>query len=263
MPHKRAKHTAREQNRSKSGSDLPPGAKHSINNEAIPKSIARVLNATKVQKEWAEKNRKRKIGEEEDVREGTARKKRKNGAEHEEQDRKMDIRIQPGESIAQFNRRVEDSMRPAMRDAAKASSARVKKLRKEEQVAKAEKSSSTPSETKSHPKKEQDDGKESTTVPSGKEKQTAERDQRPKDFQSLSSSAPRRLNDIVQAPPDIKKLPRGAEKVAAAKEAGRKAAEGKTLRQGVLSMAQKAMLEEERERAVRMYRELKKRKAAG
>ena len=35
---------------------------------------------------------------------------------------------------------------------------------------------------------------------------------RPKEFQQASTSAPRRLNDIAQAPPDLKKLPRGAKK---------------------------------------------------
>ena len=39
---------------------------------------------------------------------------------------------------------------------------------------------------------------------------------RPKEFQQASTSAPRRLNDIAQAPPDLKKLPRGAKKAAGA-----------------------------------------------
>ena len=68
-----------------------------------------------------------------------------------------------------------------------------------------------------------------------------------KEFQVVSTSAPRRLNDIAQEPPIIKKLPRGAAKNDAAPS-------------GVLSMAQKAMMEEERDKAVRHYRELKARK---
>ena len=78
-----------------------------------------------------------------------------------------------------------------------------------------------------------------------------ERDKPLKEFQRHSSSAPRRLNDIVQAPPDLKKLPRG---VKASSEGGYKAG-GK--REGVLSMAQKQMMEAEREKAIARYRELK------
>lgn len=68
-----------------------------------------------------------------------------------------------------------------------------------------------------------------------------------KEFQAVSTSAPRRLNDIAQEPPVIKKLPRGATKNDAAPS-------------GVLSMAQKAMMEEERDKAIRHYRELKVRR---
>lgn len=68
-----------------------------------------------------------------------------------------------------------------------------------------------------------------------------------KEFRVVSTSAPRRLNDIAQEPPVIKKLPRGALKNDAAPPAA-------------LSMAQKTMMEEERDRAIRHYRELKARK---
>jgi hypothetical protein len=71
---------------------------------------------------------------------------------------------------------------------------------------------------------------------------------RPKEFQSLSTSVPRRLNDIAQAPPELKKLPRGA--TTAAGSMGKRV-------DGVLSMAQKAMMEQERIKAVSRYRELK------
>lgn len=68
-----------------------------------------------------------------------------------------------------------------------------------------------------------------------------------KEFQVASTSAPRRLNDIAQEPPVINKLPRGAAKSDATSS-------------GVLSMAQKAMMVEERDKAIRHYRELKARK---
>ena len=83
---------------------------------------------------------------------------------------------------------------------------------------------------------------------------------KPKEFEKLSTSAPKRLNDIVQAPPEIKQLPRKAKKLAA--EGGQKGEGAKSLREGVVSMAQKAMMEEERERVIRLYREMKKGKTS-
>jgi hypothetical protein len=70
-----------------------------------------------------------------------------------------------------------------------------------------------------------------------------------KEFAEHSSSAPRRLNDIAQAPPEFKKLPRGATAVNGGIGSGK--------REGVLSMAQKSMMEQEREKAITRYRELK------
>lgn len=68
---------------------------------------------------------------------------------------------------------------------------------------------------------------------------------RPKEFQKLASSAPRRLNDVAQAPPEFKKPPvRGLGSVPSKKD-------------GVVSMAQKAMMAEEREKAISRYRQLK------
>ena len=93
-------------------------------------------------------------------------------------------------------------------------------------------------------------------------RQARAKEETPKDFEKVSTSAPKRLNDIVQAPPDIKKLPRKAKKLAA--QGGARTGEGaKSLSEGVLSMAQKAILEEERERVIKLYREMKKGKVAG
>ena len=96
------------------------------------------------------------------------------------------------------------------------------------------------------------------TSDNGRSKSSQDRPekQRPTEFALTTTSAPRRLNDIVQAPPELKKLPRGAK----SKETSITKIGGKTgsLREGALSMAQKVMLEEEREKAVRLYREMKK-----
>lgn len=72
------------------------------------------------------------------------------------------------------------------------------------------------------------------------------KDKQHKDFEKFSPSAPRRLNDVAHAPPEIKKVPRGA---------SRSGLGGK--REDVLSMAQKSMMELEREKAINRYRMLK------
>lgn len=71
---------------------------------------------------------------------------------------------------------------------------------------------------------------------------------KPKEFCIASTSVPRRLNDIAQEPPQFSKLPRGA-------KTGKDSSQAKV--SGILSMAQKAMMEEERENAIKRYRELK------
>ena len=77
---------------------------------------------------------------------------------------------------------------------------------------------------------------------------------RPKEFATISSAQPRRLNDIATAPPVLKKLPRGASSNLGAKHSAR------TKAGGVLSMAQRVMMETERENAIRRYREMRERK---
>ena len=68
---------------------------------------------------------------------------------------------------------------------------------------------------------------------------------RPKEFQVASSSVPRRLNDIAKAPPEFKKIPRGASSTVTGRA------------DGVLSMSQKLMMDQERTMAIARYRELK------
>jgi hypothetical protein len=74
----------------------------------------------------------------------------------------------------------------------------------------------------------------------------------PKEFSKVSSAAPRRVNDVVLAPPQLTKRPRGHSRVTSpAKGEGG---------EGVVSMAQKMMMEAEREKAIVRYRELKERR---
>lgn len=87
-----------------------------------------------------------------------------------------------------------------------------------------------------------------------------------KDFARTSSSKPKRLNDIVQAPPDLKIAPRLKRLVAANQDKVKKRSgddDGTEEGNGVVSIAQKRMMELERDKAIRHYRALKEAKAKG
>ncbi|KAI0630638.1 hypothetical protein C8Q77DRAFT_1063530 [Trametes polyzona] len=267
MPHKRAKRSVREKRRAESGADLVPGVRRALEDEDIPKSAARVLNAAKIQQEWAE--RKRKLQGQGEDGAGPSRKKRKSGGggggsggDGQGEGGKTALRIQPGESIAHFNRRVEDSMRHSVREAMQISSAKMRRARKEEEEQLAQKSGS--GKAKPAPKaRSNGNGRASRARRPATATAKGNAADEPKDFERVSTSAPRRLNDVVQAPPQIKKLPRKAKKLQAAQGGAAQKGEGaKSLREGIMSMAQKAMMEEERDRVIRLYREMKKGKAA-
>jgi hypothetical protein len=160
-------------------------------------------------------------------------------------------------------RRVEDHMRPLVRSAVRASAATERKAKKAATVAaasshknadktrqpsKASPSSITHKSSKAHA--------EDASLPSSSARARRDDDDNdlPKEFATTSSSAPRRLNDVALAPPDLKKPPRGVAKLSSS---GGKAKAGA----GVLSMAQRVMMEVERENAIRRYREMRQRKA--
>ena len=176
------------------------------------------------------------------------------------------IEIRPGESLKHFNRcafacslpmreeilphtlfffrRVEDHMRPLVRSAMLASAATERKERRS--TATAPTVNGTARESKD--RKAAAEGT-TTTLSTA----TQHRD-RPKEFATTSSAQPRRLNDIATAPPVLKKLPRGASSNLGAKHSAR------TKAGGVLSMAQRVMMETERENAIRRYREMREHK---
>jgi hypothetical protein len=130
-------------------------------------------------------------------------------------------------------------MRPLVRSAVRVSAATERKERK---------SAATVKGTTREPKpRKAEDG---TTTPSA----AAQHHDRPKEFATISSARPRRLNDIATAPPVLKKLPRGASSNLATKHPAR------TKAGGVLSMAQRVMMETERENAIQRYREMRERK---
>ncbi|KAG6896595.1 hypothetical protein C0992_007253 [Termitomyces sp. T32_za158] len=245
MPHKRAKLSARRNERQQREDNLAP-QKEYLNNEPIPKAVARVLNAATIREQY----RLRKRNFEDDNGQTQVGKRRKVDDDTSDlRSRRKEARaaskltIKPGESIQHFNRRVEDDMRPLVKAAVQSSNTTVRNTFKAEKNAKNAK--------KAHNAKGDEETSETALKPIPA--QVAEPDKhanKAKEFLTHSSSAPRRLNDIAQAPPEFKRLPRGA--VALDQGFGGK-------RDGVLSMAQKQLMEKEREKAISRYREMKSR----
>ncbi|KAG7092728.1 hypothetical protein E1B28_009057 [Marasmius oreades] len=237
MPHKRAKRSVREKQRSERGHDLPP-TKTKQHDEDIPKSAARVFNALKIREEF-HKKRKRELEGGGIERDDGSKKKRK---KKDEKGIEKVSGILPGESLQHYNKRVEDNMRPLVRSAVKTSLATMRGAAKHQRPDQIEKG-----EKKDRNKESQKE--ELTPISIDKHAN------KPKEFQILSTSAPRRLNDIVQAPPVMPRL-KGAEKIQAKSTGG-------STGSAVLSMAQKMMMEQEREKAIKRYREMKSEKRKG
>lgn len=229
--------------------DTPSKASLSISNEPVPKSAQRILNAISIRQEY---HKKRKL--EADQPSELQSKKRKGNSP-----KNVSLKIQPGESMQHFirsvvhgcqlvthshfcDRRVEDDMRPLVRSAVQAGRTLERSVARDEtaQHQAAKKARQTQAKDKKTSSKH---SREASPPPSETHKPSSSF----KDFEQRSSSAPRRLNDIAQAPPELKKLPRGA-------SAGHSTKKKTT---GVLSMAQQAMMQAEREKAIARYRQLK------
>jgi hypothetical protein len=139
-------------------------------------------------------------------------------------------------------------MRPLVRSAMSTASSHVRRTTKGDPADIEKKGHVAPSTQSKGKRPASDlDNSDAEEVPSKK---------RATDFETTSSSAPRRLNDIAQAPPSFARLPKERGTAAAiARLKGEKTGTPKA--DGVVSMAQRARMEEERERAVRRYREMK------
>jgi len=265
----------------------------SITTERIPKSAARVLDAARIRAEYKQKKRARMQMEglaadtnDDHVHTGGApkpppHKKRRTeagagagaekcrvlsttkGKEHHHlvDTQAQAIEIQPGESLKHFNRRVEDHMRPLVQSAMLASATTERKERKRKAAAASSSSAShTSTATTTTIKKASVKDTPSTTARRDNDDDNDDDDDddhRPKEFAVMSSAAPRRLNDIAMAPPELNKFPRG---VKTTKYNSPAAGAGAGAGAGVLSMAQRVMMEAERESAIKRYREMKERK---
>ena len=147
------------------------------------------------------------------------------------------------------DRRVEDDLRPTVRSAIQSSQALERRTRKT--FSEPRKKESAWNQT-TRPVTDRRLRGQSPTVTvavlgsKSKDPNENDADERPKEFTQLSLSAPRRLNDIAQRPPEMKEMPWGT-----------KCTNFGAQREGILSMAQRTMMEQEREKAITRYRELK------
>ena len=108
----------------------------------------------------------------------------------------------------------------------------------------------------------QEDDEGQSTSSKSKKKNTGGRRSPSPEFAQNSSSAPKRLNDIAQAPPQFSSAPRLQRLVQKAKEKKSKEVndDENDDANGIVSAQQKRMMELEREKAINRYRSLKEAK---
>ncbi|KAJ7659815.1 hypothetical protein DFH06DRAFT_1194840 [Mycena polygramma] len=251
MPHKKAKRSIRDQQRSQKGTDLAPtrsAGGDALSSEPLPKSFMRAINATQVRADF---HAKRKL-QGEDGEDGGQKKAKRRKVEGG-----VDAKIRPGETLAHFNKRIETDMRPLVRSAVQSSLATLRAHKKpaaDSTPASASAAKTTPpsKSTPANPNPKSKSTTDDAEAPAPVDKHAS----RPKEFARTSSAAPRRLNDIALAPPTLSLGRKPA--------ANTPAKVGKHTKSSVLSPAQQLQMAAAREAAVTRYRELKAaRRAAG
>ncbi|CED83403.1 hypothetical protein [Phaffia rhodozyma] len=326
MPHKRAKKSVRDATRKTNGKDQAPGAQD-LEREGLPKGAMRILNSMQTQDDFRKRKRENKMGLSESGPGGGKKKnkvalatpsERKTGnskaTTNDALGPSSSLKIVPGESLAHFNRRVEDSLRANIAVASKKAQAHSTEIFRQEKEERKQKHDARVAEReeKKRLKAEQeameaeaeeegsqnednfDDEEESESKPkiiakagpsatsstskpaahpsNGKLTPTTTAKSTPSitvtptaiavkpkkvratEFASaVPSSAPKRLNDIAQAPPTLT-LPRLASKAIKANAGSVETSAG--ARVGI-SVGQARILAEERERVIARYREIK------
>ncbi|KAF8610295.1 hypothetical protein BDV93DRAFT_601329 [Ceratobasidium sp. AG-I] len=224
MPHKRAKRSVREAERKNRETDLAPTP---LANEPIPKGIARVLGAESVRKAYRARRADEEAGK--GGKGTTVSRSNKEGA-----GRPKEEGIRPGETLREYNRRVEEAHRPLVRAAMK--------QKGKEKLKSGDGAKEKGKDVKGAAKRKRE-----------AEDEGEREEERPvKEFAKFSSSAPRQLHEVAMAPPVLTRGPRGS-------GVGKGTGVGKPVgsAKAPVSMARQLVLEQERERAVGMYRALK------
>ncbi|KAK4705478.1 hypothetical protein P7C70_g733, partial [Phenoliferia sp. Uapishka_3] len=206
----------------------------------MSKSAYRILNAGAVREEY-HASKKRKLEEDE-----AAAAKGKKG--------KKTLEMLPYESLAAFNRRVEVALRPSIDSAIRGAKASSAKGKKEKVLAKKERAAALAAAALA--KKE---AEEEALNPGGAAKKKAPVDpfvppvkERPvREFEEASQR--KMVGDVVMAPPTLKKPMRKG-------DAGPSAHDAMPAGRMPVSDNLKKIMEAEREKAVRMYRDMKEKR---
>ena len=152
-------------------------------------------------------------------------------------------------------------MRPMIRTAMKNTTS-ISKQKFKESVKESKDSNKNGKGKSSGNEEDEEDDEGQSTSSKSKKKNTGGRRSPSPEFAQNSSSAPKRLNDIAQAPPQFSSAPRLQRLVQKAKEKKSKEVndDENDDANGIVSAQQKRMMELEREKAINRYRSLKEAK---
>ncbi|WOO78867.1 uncharacterized protein LOC62_02G002404 [Vanrija pseudolonga] len=239
MGHKRAKKSVRDADRAAKGFNHAPSAS---TRDDTPKGAMRIFNAAKVQAAF----RARGGTNSEDTGERGPKRKRDAGGNDEPaapkpKAKKADLpKIGEHESLGEYNRRVEATLRGGVSSAIKAAASAKGQAVRDFKAAKKARKEAAQGKT-AHEDEEQE------LKPNRPAKEFEEAPQR------------KRLNDVAQAPPALPRM-RAAVKAGAGAGGSAWAAAGGS--RTPLNAGQKRLMEVERERVIAQYREIKARKEA-
>ncbi|WWC87621.1 uncharacterized protein L201_002511 [Kwoniella dendrophila CBS 6074] len=298
MPHKRSKKSVRDAETAKRGSNLPPSAKATTSlYDDTPKSATRIISGWKFQSEFRGSGRTNSedTGERDKLKIATSKQNTKNGQSSSSAGKVISTEkgkgkeklpsILPNESLGEYNRRIESILRPgvskAMKDAESSKQLEISNLLKDKKINKKKsklekliKDGKLPKEAltnflKEQEQKEKDklnkrkrndnDDLDDDDEEEGSENDEEKKRRKPiKEFKEIEK--PRRLNDIVQAPPQLPHLRKSSTPKSNTSSKEAYTAIGNNTSRLPLNAGQKRILEEERERVVKMYREMKAQK---
>ncbi|GHJ88289.1 hypothetical protein NliqN6_4691 [Naganishia liquefaciens] len=270
MPHKRSKRSVRESEKQKKGHNLAP-SDASLGSSYVddtPKGAARIFNSLKVRQDYHDKKKSQAAA----AAAGAADKKGKRRQDPAAAGKNANglPKIIPGESLGDYNRRLEDHMRPAVTQAMRDANAKraeeerklasEKKARREAQKeAKRRKDAGLPKPDKEEAAvvaadEERGVGGREASGKRGRDEEASGSDtegQTPKRGKTEFDKAPQRhsILDVMTAPPVLPKLKKQ-----------KKAAPSSIfapIGRNPFNAGQQRILEEERERVVARYRELK------
>jgi hypothetical protein len=229
-----------------------------------PKGATRILNSLQTRQAYQEKKKSGQLGTS-----TSASRPGKSGSTKPTTPSGLP-KILPGERLGEYNRRIEDHLRPEVTGAIKAAAA-IKAAQEKEVWMEKKRRREEAKEDKR--RKERGEVKPATTTVAGdpteakgKRKATIMDDTDDEEDQTTSTTTPKRprktefetlplrrgITDVVQAPParlpSLKRLPK--------QQGGAFSATGRT----PLNPGQKRLMEEERERVIKRYREMKEEK---